>query len=181
MSILEIVTMGDPRLALVASPVVDFQDETLALSIADMVDTMRHYQGVGLAAPQIGLSKQILVLEVDVNERYPQAESIALNVLINPTIIAASDEQESAWEGCLSLPGLRGKVARAAQITYRAQSPTGDFLEKTVTGFHARIIQHEIDHLKGVLYPQQLTDLHDFGFEDSLPGFNLENSLEKPV
>jgi peptide deformylase len=171
MSILEIVKMGDPALAIEASQVTDFQHEGLQQSISDMVDTMRHYRGVGLAAPQIGLSKQILVLEVESNERYPEAEAIELDILINPEIIALSEEQESAWEGCLSLPDLRGKVSRAAQITYRAQAPSGEWLEKTVKGFHARIIQHEIDHLKGILYPQRLSDIHDFGFEDSLPAF----------
>lgn len=182
MSVINVVKMGDPFLALTAKPVIDLQGEALATNIANMIDTMRHYQGVGLAAPQIGLSQQIIVLEVADNTRYPQAQAIELDVLINPEIVQLSEQNEAGWEGCLSLPGMRGRITRSVSLTYQALSLTGESVEKTVHGFHARIIQHEIDHLNGILYPQRLTDISDigleFGFEDSLPAFQQANHLD---
>lgn len=171
MTVLKIVKMGDPVLSVKSLPVTDFNDKKLHQHISDMVDTMRHYQGVGLAAPQTGLSKQIVVLEVAQNTRYPHAEGIALNVLINPRIIDYSEPTEASWEGCLSLPGLRGRVTRSTDITYQALNTAGEPVIESVYGFHARIIQHEIDHLNGILYPQRLDNLQEFGFEDSLPAF----------
>ncbi len=177
MTVLKIVKMGDPALAVKSLPVTDFNDEALQTQIADMIDTMRHYQGVGLAAPQIGLSRQIVVLEVAQNARYPQADSIELDVLINPRIIDYSTQTEAGWEGCLSLPGLRGHVTRSGSISYQAFNRTGEPVTQTVYGFHARIIQHEVDHLNGILYPQRLANLQDFGFEDSLPAFSKQTLL----
>ena len=175
MTVLKIVKMGDPVLSVKSVPVTVFNDEKLHQHIADMVDTMRHYQGVGLAAPQTGLSQQIVVLEVARNTRYPEAEAIALDILINPQITAYSEQTEAAWEGCLSLPGLRGRITRSTGISYQAFNAAGEPVTETVYGFHARIIQHEIDHLNGILYPQRLDNLLEFGFEDSLPAFqNLD-------
>lgn len=171
MAVLKIIKMGDPTLSVKSVPVTDFNDAQLIKHISDMIDTMRHYQGVGLAAPQTGLSQQIVVLEVAQNARYPQADSIELEVLINPQILDCSEQTEAGWEGCLSLPGLRGHVARSTSITYQAFNMAGESVTKTVSGFYARIIQHEIDHLNGILYPQRLDDLLEFGFEDSLPAF----------
>lgn len=171
MTVRKIVKMGEPLLTLKAAEVSDFSDTQLAIDIADMIDTMRHYQGVGLAAPQIGISKQIVVLEVNHNKRYPRAEFIALDILINPQIINLSQQIEADWEACLSLPGLRGRVPRAKQISYQAYNRAGELMKHEVSGFHARIIQHEVDHLNGILYHQQLDNLQDFGFEDSLPAF----------
>lgn len=172
MTIQKIKKMGDPTLAGKSMPVTTFNNDEIKKHITDLIDTMRHYQGVGLSAPQIGLLKQIIVIEVDQNTRYPQADSIALEVLINPTIIHYSEQVDVDWEGCLSLPGLRGRVKRSNSISYQAFNRVGETLTRTVSGFHARIIQHEIDHLNGILYPQRLDNLMDFGFEDSLPAFH---------
>ncbi len=165
--------MGDPNLQIKSEWVTDFAGEELQSNIGDMIDTMRHYRGVGLAAPQIGIAKRIIVLEVANNPRYPQADAIALSVLINPQISDFSEQTETAWEGCLSLPGLRGKVSRARSVAYQAVNENGERKQAIVQGFLARIIQHEIDHLDGILYPQRLDDLKQFGFEDSLPDFQL--------
>lgn len=170
MSILKIVKMGDPLLAAIAKPVADLDDELLQ-QISDMIATMRFYQGVGLAAPQVALLRQIVVLEVAQNERYPQADSIELDVLINPKILDYSEQKNRAWEGCLSIPGLRGQIERSSSISYQAMNRQGKLVTKTVHDFHARIIQHEVDHLNGILYPQRLDERHEFGFEDSLPAF----------
>ncbi len=171
MAVLEILKMGAPQLMLKARPVNDFYSGALHQTISDMIETMRYYQGVGLAAPQVGLLQQIIVLEVSQNKRYPQAANIKLDVLINPRIINSSEQEEFAWEGCLSLPNLRGRIARSTHITYQAFDAEGKLSKKSVSGFHARIIQHEIDHLNGILYPQRLDSLTDFGFEDSLLNF----------
>ncbi|MCW8929921.1 MAG: peptide deformylase [Gammaproteobacteria bacterium] len=171
MAVLEIIKMGDPKLGLKSTPVTDFKSEELQILIVNMIETMRIYQGVGLAAPQIGVSKQIVILEVAQNARYPHADNIELDVLINPKIIDYSVQNEFDWEGCLSLPGLRGQVQRSKRISYEAYDREGRRVNKTVHGFHARIIQHEVDHLNGILYPQKLSDFKKFGFEDSLPTF----------
>lgn len=171
MAVLKIVKMGDQRLASKSIPVTDFTSDELKKQITDMIDTMRHYQGVGLAAPQIGLLQQIVVLEVAENTRYPKEVSIELEVLINPRIVDYSSDTEAGWEGCLSLPGLRGQITRSNSICYEAVNLAGESVIKTVHGFHARIIQHEVDHLNGILYPQRLDDLRQFGFEDSLSAF----------
>ncbi len=169
MAVIDVLKMGDPCLAIKSKPVVDFKSDALQMKVADMIDTMRYYQGVGLAAPQIGLSEQIIVLEVADNRRYPQAQGIELDILINPAILQFSEQKEAGWEGCLSLPGMRGRITRSASITYQALNLAGEPVKQTVYGFHARIIQHEIDHLNGILYPQRLDDLAEFGFKESLP------------
>lgn len=174
MAVRKIIKMGDPALTHKAVEVMDFNEQQLANDITDMIDTMRHYHGVGLAAPQIGLSKQILVLEVKHNHRYPEAKPIELEVLLNPKIIEFSKATDIDWEACLSLPGLRGRVPRASHISYQAYNRAGELVTGQVRGFHARIIQHELDHLNGVLYHQRLANLHDFGFEDSLPDFQQD-------
>ncbi|MCU7939241.1 MAG: peptide deformylase [gamma proteobacterium symbiont of Bathyaustriella thionipta] len=171
MSVINVAKMGDPCLAMKAKPVNDFKNDELQKNVSDMIDTMRYYQGVGLAAPQIHLSQQIIVLEVTDNARYPEAQPIALDILINPEILVFSQQQEADWEGCLSLPGMRGRVLRSESITYQAMNLAGESIKQTVNGFHARIIQHEIDHLNGILYPQRIEGLSDFGFEESLPAF----------
>jgi len=171
MAVITVLKMGDPRLQLQAEKISDFESDSLRDNIADMIDTMRQYHGVGLAAPQIGIAKQIIILEVDNNPRYPDADTIELEILINPKIIQFSQQKDLAWEGCLSLPGMRGKVERSREITYQANTETGQSYTATAQGFHARVIQHEIDHLNGILYPQRLTTLNEFGFEDSLPEF----------
>lgn len=171
MAVITVLKMGDPRLLLQAEKVKDFGSDALKADIADMVDTMRHFIGVGLAAPQIGISKQIIILEAADNPRYPDAGVIELDILFNPKIIHFSQQKDFAWEGCLSLPGMRGKVERARTITYQAVNQQGQPYTATVQGFHARVIQHEIDHLNGILYPQRLESFNDFGFEDSLPDF----------
>ncbi len=170
MTVMSIKKMGDPLLARQAKR-VDLHSEQLIADVSNMIDTMRYYQGVGLAAPQIGLSKRIIIVEVDHNIRYPRASRIELNVLINPQIINFSAQKQSDWEGCLSLPELRGKVTRSCHITYRAKTLDGDTIVNSVNGFYARIIQHEIDHLDGVLYPQRMDDCSAFGYEDSLPAY----------
>ncbi len=179
MAVLKILKMGTPCLARKSEVVTIFADKTLEKNLSDMIETMRYYQGVGLAAPQIGLSQQIVVLEVARNERYPEADSIELDVLINPQITHYSEELETDWEGCLSLPAMRGNVTRSKSISYQAFNSKGELLTNTVSGFHARIIQHEVDHLNGILYPQRLDDLKDFGFEDSLPAFQRSPKADK--
>lgn len=171
MAIITVLKMGESKLQLKADPVMQFGTKLLRTQVNDMIDTMRHFQGVGLAAPQIGVSKQIIVLEVNNNQRYPEAKTIELDVLINPEIIEFSGQISVGWEGCLSVPGLRGKVARDHKITYQAYDEKGNRQIKTVEGFYARIIQHEIDHLNGVLYPERISDFNNFGFEDSLTEF----------
>ena len=157
MSVLDIVIKGDESLTQKAQAVTDFKLDKVQENVSDMIDTMRHYQGVGLAAPQIGLLQRIIVLEVANNKRYPQAENIELDILINPEILECSQQTEIGWEGCLSIPGFRGEVLRPVSITYQALNLTQELLIKTVYGFHARIIQHEIDHLNGILFTQRMT------------------------
>jgi len=157
MSVLDIVIEGDESLTQKAQAVTDFKLDKVQENVSDMIDTMRHYQGVGLAAPQIGLLQRIIVLEVANNKRYPQAENIELDILINPEILECSQQTEIGWEGCLSIPGFRGEVLRPVSITYQALNLAQEMLIKTVYGFHARIIQHEIDHLNGILFTQRMT------------------------
>jgi len=156
MSVLDIVKKGDNRLTQKAQPVIDFKQDNVQKTVQDMIDTMRYYQGVGLAAPQIGLSQRIIVLEVANNMRYPQAENIELDILINPEIVELSEQTEADWEACLSVPDFRAEVLRAHTITYQALNLAQQTVRKTVHGFYARIIQHEIDHLNGILFIQRL-------------------------
>lgn len=163
-----ILKMGDPRLLQVAEPVTDFASRRLQAIIADMLETMRACNGAGLAAPQIGINQRIVIFEVGANPRYPQAGSIPLTVLINPEITPLSPERQADWEGCLSVPGLRGLVSRYQQVRYQGCDASGTQFSRDVSGFHARVVQHECDHLDGILYPQRLDDPRCFGFTEQL-------------
>lgn len=168
MAVREVLKMGDPRLFDVARPVDDFASPEFALLIADMYDTMRAHNGVGLAAPQIGVGLQVVMFEVDANPRYPEAETVPYTVLVNPVLTPLSNVLEEAWEGCLSLPGLRGLVPRHAALRYCGFDAEGRPIDRSVSGFHARVVQHEVDHLLGVLYPMRIRDLRRFGFAETL-------------
>jgi peptide deformylase len=176
MAIRDVLKMGDPRLLAPAYPVEDFSSLELAQLIVDMHDTMRALHGAGLAAPQIGVGLQVVIFEVDANPRYPDAESVPLTVLINPVLTPLSDELEEGWEGCLSVPGMRGLVPRHASLRYQGFDAAGRPIDRSVSGFHARVVQHEVDHLRGILYPMRIRDLRDFGFTDTLfPGQTLQD------
>lgn len=165
----EILKMGDPRLLRTAQRVTAFDTPELHALIQDLMDTMRAVDGAGLAAPQIGVDLQVVIFgSGEPNPRYPQAPVVPQTVLINPTITALSSEMEEGWEGCLSVPGLRGVVPRHAHIRYQGVDALGGLIDRTVTGFHARVVQHECDHLFGKLYPMRITDFSRFGFTDVL-------------
>jgi len=168
MAVREILKMGDPRLLRVAPPVLAFDTPELHALIADMFDTMEAAQGAGLAAPQIGVDLQLVIFGFSHNERYPEAPAVPRTVLINPTITALSDEEETGWEGCLSVPGLRGVVPRWARIRYSGFDPLGHAIEREAQGFHARVVQHECDHLIGRLYPTRMRDFTQFGYTSVL-------------
>jgi len=161
--------MGNPLLRQVAAPVTRF-DQSLRELIADMDDTMRALNGAGIAAPQIGVSLRVVIFEVRENPRYPQVAPVPYTKLINPVLTPLGDEQEEGWEGCLSVPGMRGLVPRFRRLRYQGFDVDGEPLDRTVEGFHARVVQHEVDHLDGILYPQRIADLRNFGFEDALAG-----------
>jgi len=165
--------MGDPRLWRVARPVDTFGTPQLAALLIDLQDTMRHLDGAGLAAPQIGVDLRVVIFgaldDTRDNPRYPDAGSVPYTVLINPQLTALSDEVEEGWEGCLSVPGLRGLVPRWRKLHYSGFDPNGHAIERTVEDFHARVVQHECDHLDGILYPMRIRDLRQFGFVDELP------------
>lgn len=176
MAIREVLKMGDPRLLVPANPVEDFASIELARLIVDMHDTMRSLNGAGLAAPQIGVGLRVVIFEVDTNPRYPDVEKVPLTVLINPLLTPLSDDLEEGWEGCLSVPGMRGLVPRHAALRYQGFDAKGQPIDRSVKGFHARVVQHEVDHLNGVLYPMRVRDLRNFGFTDTLfPGQNLQD------
>jgi peptide deformylase len=176
MAIREVLKMGDPRLLEPARPVEDFASIELAHLIVDMHDTMRSLNGAGLAAPQIGVGLQVVIFEVSANPRYPDAESVPFTVLINPLLTPLSDVMEAGWEGCLSVPGMRGLVPRHTALRYQGFDAAGQPIDRSVSGFHARVVQHEVDHLHGVLYPMRIRDLRYFGFTDTLfPGQNLQD------
>jgi len=168
MAIREILKMGDPRLLRVAAPVTEFDTPALLALIEDMFDTMRAANGAGLAAPQIGEDLQLVIFGFERNERYPDAPPVAQTVLINPVIEPIGDEWVDGWEGCLSVPGLRGVVPRRVRIRYRGFDPQGRPVEREADGFHARVVQHECDHLIGRLYPTRMTDLTRFGYTSVL-------------
>jgi peptide deformylase len=160
--------MGDPRLLETARPVAEFGTHELDALIRDMFDTMAEAGGVGLAAPQIGIGLQVVIFGFDKNERYPEAEPIPMTILLNPVITPLSDAEELGFEGCLSVPGLRGEVPRFRRIRYQGFDPQGQPIDRTVEGFHARVVQHECDHLIGTLYPMRMHDLSRLGFTDAL-------------
>lgn len=168
MAIRAILKMGDPRLLGVAKPVESFASQEIDPIIQDMFDTMKHAKGAGLAAPQIGIPLRIVIFGIEFNPRYPDAEPVPETILINPEIEILDAETEAAWEGCLSVPGMRGKVYRARKICYRGMSAEGEPFERVAAGFHARVVQHEVDHLDGVLYPRRIQDLREFGFIEEL-------------
>ncbi|HSJ81172.1 MAG TPA: peptide deformylase [Thiobacillus sp.] len=175
MAIRDVLKMGDPRLLDPARPVADFASLELTQLLVDMHDTMRALDGAGLAAPQIGVGLQVVIFGVSANPRYPDAEDVPYTVLINPQLTPLSDAMEAGWEGCLSVPGMRGLVPRHTDLRYRGFDPAGQPIDRSVSGFHARVVQHEVDHLHGILYPMRIRDLRDFGFTDTLfPGQNLQ-------
>jgi peptide deformylase len=168
--------MGDPQLLQVAQPVTRFDTPELHSLIADMEDTMRALNGAGLAAPQIGVGLQVAVFGVEHNARYPDAEPVPYTVLINPVLVPVGSEIEEDWEGCLSVPGMRGLVPRHRRLRYRGQDQYGHEIDRTVSDFHARVVQHECDHLEGILYPMRIRDLRNFGFNEELfPGQDLQD------
>ena len=176
MAIRDVLKMGDPRLLEPARPVEDFASLELAQLIVDMHDTMRSLNGAGLAAPQIGVGLQVVIFEVGANPRYPDADSVPFTVLINPVLTPLSDAIEEGWEGCLSVPGMRGLVPRHTALRYQGFDATGQPIDRSVSDFHARVVQHEVDHLHGILYPMRIRDLRYFGFTDTLfPGQNLQD------
>ena len=176
MTLHEILKMGDPRLLRIAQPVTTFDTDALHLLVSDMFYTMQSVNGAGLAAPQIGVDLQVVIFGSDqVNPRYPQAPMVPRTVLVNPVITVLGDEEETDWEGCLSVPGLRGQVPRYSRIRYTGFDPYGDPIDRTVDGFHARVVQHECDHLIGKLYPMRMRDLSQFGYTEVLfPGMDAE-------
>jgi len=163
-----VLRMGHPVLNQVAEPVELFGTRELQQLVEDMQDTMRALNGAGLAAPQIGVSLRVVIFEVDHNPRYPQAEAVPRTVLINPELIPLGEETEEGWEGCLSVPGMRGLVPRYRRLRYRGYDLHGLPIDRTVEGFHARVVQHEVDHLDGILYPMRIEDLRNLGYEDVL-------------
>jgi peptide deformylase len=168
MAIREILKMGDPRLLRQAEPVQQFGTPEMDALIADMFETMRAVNGAGLAAPQIGVNLQLVIFGFKKNLRYPDAPEVPETVLINPTLTPLGDEQEEGWEGCLSVPGLRGVVPRWSRLRYEGVDEQGNRIDRTVDGFHARVVQHECDHLIGVLYPMRIKDFTRFGFTEIL-------------
>lgn len=169
MAVREILKMGDPRLLRQAGAVTEFDTDSLHWLVSDLLDTMRAVNGAGLAAPQIGVNLQVVIFGNNVrNPRYPDRPLIPPTVLVNPTITPIGDEQAHDWEGCLSVPGLRGMVPRWSRIRYTGFDQYGDPLDRTVDGFHARVVQHECDHLVGKLYPMRMRDFTQFGYTDVL-------------
>lgn len=168
MAIRDVLRMGDPRLLQPSAPVSDFGSAALFALLDDMRDTMRELDGVGLAAPQIGIGMRIVIFGVEHSPRYPGAEAVPQTVLINPVLTPLSDDMEEGWEGCLSVPGMRGLVPRYTHLRYQGRDPYGALIDRTVSGFHARVVQHECDHLDGILYPMRIRDLRTFGFTEVL-------------
>ena len=167
----EVLKMGDPRLLERAVPVERFGTPELASLVQDMRDTMAHLSGAGLAAPQIGVGLRIVIFGMRGNPRYPEAGEVPDTVLVNPVVTPLSDDLEGGWEGCLSVPGMRGWVPRYRRLRYAGFDAQGERFEREVDGFHARVVQHECDHLDGVLYPFRMRDLSRFGYIDALfPG-----------
>jgi peptide deformylase len=170
MAVRPIVKMGTPSLfeKSLPWPANKFDSSELHALLADMKDSMHAAKGAGLAAPQIGQNVRVVIFEVNNNPRYPNREPIPFTVLINPVITPVSDETDLDWEGCLSVPGMRGQVARYTSLRYTAVDQFGNAIDRTVSGFHARVVQHEVDHLDGVLYPMRMTDMTKFGYTEIL-------------
>ncbi len=168
MAVQEVIKMGHPLLLLRAKEVEIFGTTELENIIIDMKDTMAALNGAGLAAPQITVSQRIVIFGISENSRYPEAEPVPETILVNPEISIIGSERESAWEGCLSVPHMRGLVPRYTSIRYRGYDVKGNLIEREAHGFHARVVQHEVDHLDGMLYPFRIEDMRNFGFEDEL-------------
>jgi peptide deformylase len=167
----DILRMGDPRLLERSREVAQVPSPGLTELLADMRDTMRAADGAGLAAPQIGVPLRVVIFGVERNPRYPDAEPVPYTELVNPVLTPLGAEEEAGWEGCLSVPGFRGEVPRFARLRYEGLTPQGERIVRDVDGFHARVVQHECDHLDGILYPMRIRDLRRFGFTDVLfPG-----------
>lgn len=171
MAIKNVLRMGDPCLLLKAAPVVEFDTPELHALIQDLEDTMKHMNGAGIAAPQIGVSSRVVIFgqkdaDNTPNPRYPDADAVPYTVLINPVLTPIGTHMEDGWEGCLSVPGMRGVVPRFARLHYAGVDQFGNKIDRLVSGFHARVVQHECDHLDGILYPMRISDLKDFGFSD---------------
>jgi peptide deformylase len=168
MSVHTILKMGDPRLLRQARPVTAFDTPELHRLVSDLKDTMAAANGAGLAAPQIGVDLQLVIFGFGRNARYPDAPPVPETVLINPTLTPLSQDMEDGWEGCLSVPGMRGMVPRWAMLRYEGYDQFGEKISRDVDGFHARVVQHECDHLAGILYPMRIKDFSRFGFTDVL-------------
>ncbi len=167
----EVLRMGDPRLLAKSRPVEAFDTPELRELLGDMRDTMAHLNGAGLAAPQIGVGLQVVIFGVHRNPRYPDAEEVPDTVLVNPVLTPLGEETVEGWEGCLSVPGMRGLVPRYKNLRYTGFDERGHVIDRTVAGFHAVVVQHEVDHVHGILYPMRIRDLANFGFNDALfPG-----------
>lgn len=171
-----VLRMGDPRLLEIARPVERFDTPALHALVQDMFDTMADRNGAGLAAPQIGVGLRVVIFGFERNPRYPDAEPVPRTVLVNPVIEPLSDDEEEGWEGCLSVPGMRGWVPRLARIRYSGFDAHGNPIRRDAAGFHARVVQHECDHLDGMLYPRRIRDLTRFGFiEELFPGETVDD------
>jgi len=168
MTVHRVLKMGDPRLFQMSEPVTDFDSPELQALIEGMFDTMAALNGAGLAAPQIGVLKRVVIFGVEANPRYPNVEPVPTTVLINPEIEFLTPATEDGWEGCLSVPGMRGLVSRCTHLRYRGVDVHGNPFAREARGFHARVVQHECDHLDGILYPMRLKDMRLFGYEDAL-------------
>jgi len=168
MAVIKVLRMGDPLLLEVAQPVLQFNTPELHDLIQNMHDTMEYMSGAGIAAPQIGVSLRVVIFGVGNNPRYPDAEQVPYTVLINPELTPIGDELEEGWEGCLSVPGMRGIVPRYSRLHYTGFDQFGTPIDRLASGFHARVVQHECDHLDGILYPMRIADLSNFGYTDVL-------------
>lgn len=168
MAIKPVLRMGNPLLLQRAEEIAQFDTPELHALIQDMQDTMAHMNGAGIAAPQIGVSQRVVIFGVGHNPRYPDAEQVPYTVLVNPVLRPIGDSKEEGWEGCLSVPGMRGIVSRYSRLHYSGFDPYGNPIDRLVSGFHARVVQHECDHLDGILYPMRIDDLRKFGYTDVL-------------
>jgi peptide deformylase len=173
MAIRPILRLGHPVLREIARPVDRFDTPELHTLVEDLVDTMKANNGAGLAAIQIGVLQRVVIFGIDRNPRYPDAEPVPLTVLVNPELELLGAEREAGWEGCLSVPGMRGLVPRYRQLRYRGFDQYGAQIDRTVADFHARVVQHECDHLDGILYPERIEDLRSFGFQEELAAFGV--------
>ena len=168
MAIRPVLRMGETSLLAIAEPVADFDTPELHALIQDMQDTMEYMDGAGIAAPQIGVGLRVVIFGVGQNPRYPDADQVPYTILINPVLTPVSDLLEDGWEGCLSVPGMRGIVPRHTRLHYKGFDQFGNPIDRLVSGFHARVVQHECDHLDGILYPMRIQDLKNFGYTDVL-------------